>query len=101
MLMIEKEKSDYEAGSWRAWEAERRYYINQPDRIPPSPKEIKERAETLMWLKSRNFPHKLIVSVMWFNQPSIVLVRRLTRLHGPTEAFRRIEPFLTEIKNDS
>ena len=99
MLMIEK--SNYEAGSWEAWEEECLNYINQPDRMSPSPKEIKERISTLLWLKTHNFPQELIVSVMWFNQPSITLLQRLTRLHGPTEAFRRIEPFLMDIENDS
>ena len=64
-----------------------------PDYLP-SRKEIKSRAEALIWMQEMSWPLNLIDSIFLNDNPALEEVRRLVYAHGPDEACRRLMLFV-------
>lgn len=62
----------------------------------PDPNDILERCEMVRFLKRDcDFDDYFVASVMIWGCPSYTRVRQLVERYGPSEAYRRCVPFLT------
>lgn len=59
----------------------------------PSRSEIDDRAECLRWMTLFEWDQTVIDGIMYFDHPSILVVRRLVYRHGPDMAYQIIREF--------
>lgn len=69
----------------------------------PSPAEIEARKVDVHMLVKLGFDSAFVASVMQYDMPHIDRVKRLLKLYGPEETYRRCQPFLhrSEYTNDN
>jgi hypothetical protein len=80
--------------SWMLW----RKAVGQPGNLAylPDPDEIEARKAILHELQGRGLPDILITSVMVDDTPTLVVLRRMLRLYGVAETWRRCRIFIEE-----
>lgn len=54
----------------------------------PSPTEIKERSELMLWMELMDWDVSVIDAVMYDDNPTPQTVRRLAYTHGPEKALQ-------------
>ena len=67
--------------------------MSEPEYLP-SPDEIRDRANILLWMQEQNWSDDFITSVMIYDSPEIELVWRMVDKYGPEVAYKKMMEFL-------
>lgn len=72
---------------------------NKPPYLP-SIEEIYDRGEILQWMQYFRWKQRIIDSIMYHDNPTTQVVRKLVYKHGPDKAYILIKKFLEWTKED-
>jgi len=69
-------------------------------RYLPSPGDIEQRITDLRWLQEQGFNQRFIASVLQFDTPTLDVVVKMVKRHGPFETYKRLRIFLAPTEYD-
>ncbi len=67
--------------------------MSEPEYLP-SPDEIRDRANILLWMQEQNWSDDFITSVMIYDSPETELVWKMVKKFGPKVAYEKMMEFL-------